>query len=130
VTRAIHWSRSVLFFVLLSVGFAVASGCSERDESEPCGNDYGTCGAFGKCGGGATCKAFRWRYGSADICARGCEDEQDCPRTGGRGGRCVDVNLTGEFQCFSDCLAEEECPPSWVCQPIRSASGVSGICLP
>lgn len=130
MTRATDWSHSFLLCVLLSVGAAVGSGCSARDESEPCGNDYGTCGESGRCGGGATCEAFAWRYGSADICARGCNDEQDCPRTGGRGGRCVDVNVTGDFQCFSDCVADDECPFGWVCQPIRSASGVSGICLP
>lgn len=130
MTRAIDWSRRFLLLALLWVGVAIASSCSARDESEPCGNDYGTCGEFSKCGGGATCTEFNWRFGSGDICARGCEDEQDCPRTGGRGGRCVDVNRTGDFQCFSDCIASEECPFGWVCQPISSASGVSGICLP
>ena len=107
------------------------SSCTSRgDAPGPCGEDYGACGAFAECGGGATCELFVWPFGRGSICLRGCADELDCPRSGGREGRCIDVNRHGDFFCHVDCIATSECPGGWVCQPISSGGVVSGICLP
>jgi hypothetical protein len=124
-------SRAMTSIVLAALAVAVGSGCTSRGEAPPpCGEDYGTCSPSFPCGGGATCESFSWRYGSGSMCTRGCDDELDCPRSGGRAGRCISVNRDGRFACFIDCASPSDCPDGWVCQPIQSSGVVSGICLP
>lgn len=112
--------RAVLFITLLLVA------CSE----DPCRVDYGSCESSEDCNGESSCETLDWAFGGDAICSEACEDELDCPRTGGRAGRCIDVNRTGDFRCYQPCATDAACPTDWVCQPVRSGGVVSGICLP
>ena len=106
--------------------YAIVGACSQP----PCHEDYQSCEAASECSTGASCTELDWAFGSDAICSIGCENELDCPRAGGRSGRCIDVNRTGDFRCYAECSTDAHCPDGWVCQPIRSAGVVSGICLP
>lgn len=110
---------------LLSLFFVLLVACSPP----PCLQDYGACEVDSHCGGGATCEELVWPYGQGNMCTRACENELDCPRTGGRAARCLDVG-TGTFSCYQPCTAGTTCPEGWVCQPIRVDGIESAVCLP
>ncbi len=114
--------------MLVTLALAVLAACEPSERA--CTVAYGDCMDTAECERGATCDALAWAEGEGSICQRPCQSELDCPREGGRTGRCIDVNGTGEFRCHLECAFGETCPTGWVCQPIVSSGVPSAICLP
>ena len=115
--------RSLLTALVFVLAPLALVACSEP----PCHEDYQSCESTSECGAGGTCSELTWEFGSDSICSLGCESELDCPREGGRTGRCVAVGGSGDFRCYPECNNDSHCPEGWVCQLVSTGDA---ICLP